>query len=146
MEFPRLGAESEEQLLAYTTATAVWDLSRICDLQSSSWQCRILNPLSEARDRTHILMGTSWVRYCWATMWSPKTCFFIVHLKSLWGQSTNVPSESDKLLLPEKNPTNDNNRNRILREVSTFPFLKGHWMMTWIVINTEFISSTVINI
>ena len=33
----------------------------------SSWQCRILNPLSEARDRTCIIMDTSWVRHCWAT-------------------------------------------------------------------------------
>ena len=42
-------------LSAYTTATATWDLSWVCDLHHSSWQCRILNPLSEARDRTHNL-------------------------------------------------------------------------------------------
>ena len=30
MEVPRLGVKSELQLLAYTTATAMWDLSRIC--------------------------------------------------------------------------------------------------------------------
>ena len=29
------------------------------DLHHSSWQRQILNPLSEARDRTHVLMGTS---------------------------------------------------------------------------------------
>ena len=34
------------------------DLSRFCDLHGSSWLCRILNPLSEARDRTFILMDT----------------------------------------------------------------------------------------
>ena len=40
----------ELQLLAYTTATATSDPSLICDLYHSSWQCQILNPLSEARD------------------------------------------------------------------------------------------------
>jgi len=33
MEVPRQGAELELQLTAYTTATATWDLSRVCDLQ-----------------------------------------------------------------------------------------------------------------
>ena len=30
-------------------------------LYHSSWQCRILNPLSETRDRTHVPMDTSWL-------------------------------------------------------------------------------------
>ena len=50
MEIPRLGVELELQLLAYTTATVMQDLSQVCDLHHSSWQCRILNLLSEARD------------------------------------------------------------------------------------------------
>ena len=50
MEMPRLGVDSELQLPAYTTATAMLDLSHICDLHHSSRQCWILNPLSEARD------------------------------------------------------------------------------------------------
>ena len=37
------------------SATAVPDLSRICDLHHSSRQRQILNPLSEARDQTHNL-------------------------------------------------------------------------------------------
>ena len=59
MEVPRLRVQSEQQLPAYATATARQELSRICDLHCSSQQCRILNPLSEARDQTHILMDTS---------------------------------------------------------------------------------------
>ena len=58
MEFPRLGVEPKLQLPAYATATAVQDLSHICELHHSSWQHGILNPLSEARDQTHILMNT----------------------------------------------------------------------------------------
>ena len=63
MEVPRVGAESELQLLAYTTATTIQDPSRACDLHHSSQQHWILNSLSEARDRTQVLMGTSQVRY-----------------------------------------------------------------------------------
>ena len=59
MEIPRLGVKLELQLLAYTIATAMWDLGRICNLYCNSWQCRILHPLSEARDRIHILMDAS---------------------------------------------------------------------------------------
>ena len=56
---PRLGVLSELQLPAYTTATAMWDPRHICDLHHSSRQCRILNPLSEARDGTRNLMVPS---------------------------------------------------------------------------------------
>ena len=48
MEVPRLGVESELQLQAYTTVTVTLDPSSIYDLQCSSSQCLILNPLSEA--------------------------------------------------------------------------------------------------
>ena len=59
MEVPRLGVQLELQLPAYTTTTAMQDPSRICDLQHSSWQRRVLHPRSEARDRTHIHLDTS---------------------------------------------------------------------------------------
>ena len=52
MEVPRLGVEWELQLLAYATATVVWDLR--CNLG----QLGILNPLSKARDQTCILADT----------------------------------------------------------------------------------------
>ena len=59
MEIPRLEVELELQLLAYTTATATWGLSHICNLHLSSQQCHILNPLSKSRDQTCILMDAS---------------------------------------------------------------------------------------
>ena len=58
-EVPRLGVESELQVLAYATATAMSDLCNVCNLHHSSWQHLILNLLSEARDRTPIVMVTS---------------------------------------------------------------------------------------
>ena len=60
MEVPRLGIESELQLLAYTTAIATRDPSHVCNLQHCSRQHRILNPVSKARDWTRVLMNTSW--------------------------------------------------------------------------------------
>ena len=62
VEVPRLGIRLELQTLAYTTATAMWDPSRLCDLHHNSWQCWILNPQSEARGRARVLMDASRVR------------------------------------------------------------------------------------
>ena len=59
MEVPRRGIESEPRLPAYTKATAMPDLSGVCDLHHSSQQCQTLNPLIKARDRTRILIDTS---------------------------------------------------------------------------------------
>ena len=63
-EFPRLGVKSELQLLAYTTAIATRDPSCNCDLHLGSRQRRILNPLSEARDWTHILVDVRFSPLC----------------------------------------------------------------------------------
>ena len=49
-EVPRLGGKSKLQLPAWAAATATQELSCVCDLHDSSWQHRIPNPLSEARD------------------------------------------------------------------------------------------------
>ena len=43
---------------AYTTALATSDPSCLCDLHHSLQQYQFLNPLNEARDRTHFLMET----------------------------------------------------------------------------------------
>ena len=71
MEFPRLGIELELQLLVYASATAMQDLSLICDLRHSSQQCQILNPLSEARDWTLNPMVSSWFLFHCATTGTP---------------------------------------------------------------------------
>ena len=71
MEVPRLGVESKLQLPAYATATAIQNLSRVCDLHHSSQQRWVLNPLNEARDRTCVLMDTSQIRFRCATTGTP---------------------------------------------------------------------------
>ena len=58
MEVPTLGVESELYLMAYTTATAMSDLSHLCNLYHSSWQHQILKALSKDRDQTCILMDS----------------------------------------------------------------------------------------
>ena len=64
MKVPSLGVKLEPQLLAYTTATATWDPSQVCDLHHSSKQRQIPDPLSKARDRTCILMDPSLIHFC----------------------------------------------------------------------------------
>ena len=63
MDVSWLGAELELQRLTYATATAMQDLSCLCDLYHSSQQCCILKPLIEARDPTHVLKDTSQVHF-----------------------------------------------------------------------------------
>ena len=61
MEVPRPGVESELQLPAYARATTTPDLSRVCNLDH--------NPLSKAKDRTCVLMDTSWVHNLLSYNW-----------------------------------------------------------------------------
>ena len=84
MEVPRLGVKLELRLPAYTRATATVDPRCICDLHHSSQQCWILFPLIEARDPTRVLMHTSQIHYCWATMELSHLChswllYFLLH-------------------------------------------------------------------
>ena len=77
MEVPRLGVESELQLPAYTTTTAMRDLSHICNLHCSSRQCRILNPLNEARDQTCNLTVPRQIRFHCPTTGTPDLAYFL---------------------------------------------------------------------
>jgi len=58
-------------LSAFVTYTAAQGNA----LHHSAWQCQILNPLSEARDQTHVLMDTSQVSYYCAAMGTPNLIF-----------------------------------------------------------------------
>ena len=71
MEVPRLEVQLELQQPAYAAVTAMPDPSRVCDLQHSSWQHWILNPLSEVRDRTCNLVVASRIHFCYATTGTP---------------------------------------------------------------------------
>ena len=78
MDVPRLGVKPELQLPAYATAAALPDPNWVFDLQCSSQQHQILNPLSRARDWTPVLTDTSQVHYCWATVRTPVFfCLFV---------------------------------------------------------------------
>ena len=64
MEVPRLEVELGMQLPAYTMVIVMLDLSHIsdlCQIYATTHSAGSLNPLNEARDQTHIFMGTSWV-------------------------------------------------------------------------------------
>ena len=72
--------------MAYTTATATQDPSRICDLHHISRWHRILNPLSKAQDRTHNLVVPSRIRFCCTMTGTPdfrileRTTFIIIFI------------------------------------------------------------------
>ena len=81
MEITWLEVESELQLPATATATAMQDPSRVCDLHHSSQQQWILNPLSENRDsnQIHNPLSHNW-----------NSCFYIsnpIHLQNMFHQS-----------------------------------------------------------
>ena len=78
MEVPRQGVESELQPLAFTTAIPTHDLSCVCDLHHSSWQRQILNPLSEARDRTRNLVVPSRIRQPLSHEGNSSACFYFL--------------------------------------------------------------------
>ena len=98
MEFPRLGVESKLQLLAYTTATAMWDPSQVFDLHHSTRQHQIHNPLSKARDWTCIRMdASSWMLVKFpVTTGTPEYSFVVVvvaYAHGMWkflGQGSNL--------------------------------------------------------
>ena len=68
MEVPRLGVQLELQLLAYTTATEMWDLSLIFDLHQSSRQRRSLTHWA----RPGIQPASSWILFGFINHWASK--------------------------------------------------------------------------
>ena len=68
--------EVSRSLQAYTTATATWDLSHICNLHNSGRHL-IFNPLSKARDRNCVLMDIL-VRFL--TTEPRRELFFFLHI------------------------------------------------------------------
>ena len=82
MEVPGLGVKSELNLPFYTTATAMQDPSRVCDLYHSSWQCRILNPLNEARNQTCNVMVPSRICFRCTMMGTPRVEYSYKQLPS----------------------------------------------------------------
>ena len=47
--------------------------SHVCNLHCSSRQYQILNPLSEAKDWTYILMDAGQIHFCWVTLGTPNS-------------------------------------------------------------------------
>ena len=79
-------------------ATATWDPSHVCGLPHSSRQCQILKPLSEARDRTFILVDASQIHFRWAVTGTPAPVFFKASSEFHWG------AKGQGTLLPEALP------------------------------------------
>ena len=73
--------------------TATWDLSRVGDLYHSLWQCWILNPMSEARDRTKSSWMLAGCVNHWATTGTPQSlpelCIWPLY-QFLWSPRTLV--------------------------------------------------------
>ena len=74
-KFPGQGGQIRATALATATATATQDPSHVCNLHHSLWQHQTPNPLSEARNQTHILMDTSRIRFHCAT--TGTQCIFL---------------------------------------------------------------------
>ena len=91
IEVPKLGVELELQPLAYTTATVIRDLSH-CVTYTTAQAMPDPNPLSEARDRTCILMDTSQICFCCATVGTP----YIQFLKIMTNDSSIILEEQLK--------------------------------------------------
>ena len=62
--------------LAYDTATAIWDPSHICNLYTMAHgNAGSPDPLSKARDWTHVVMDISFICFHFTTMGTPSVLF-----------------------------------------------------------------------
>ena len=59
------------------------DLRCVCDLYHNAWQCWIINPAIEARDRTHNLMVPSQICLCCAMTGTPFIIFLMFKICSI---------------------------------------------------------------
>ena len=98
MDVPRLGIKSELQLPVYTTVTATPDPSGICNLHHSSRQSSrlTLNPQSEVRDQTHVLMDTSRIHNLLSHNGNSLAGLLLeapgrIHLPAHWSWQASVP-------------------------------------------------------
>ena len=112
MEDPRLEVKSELKPPAYATATATWDPSHVCNLHQSSQQCQIPDALTEARDRTHILMDSSQIHFHCVTKGTPEIILEYALPTDIW----------DGLLLN----TNNTDKNLTKKSKSKFDNFFGH--------------------
>ena len=87
-------------IAAYTTVTATWDPTCICDLHHSSWQHWILNPPSKASDQTCNLMVPSRIRFCCTTTGTPCDFFFFLNVKAQGHAFGIAPSMTIKIPFP----------------------------------------------
>ena len=95
-EIPRLEAEAELQLPAYTTAAAP-DMSHICNLHHSLWQHQVLNPLNKVSDQTRILMDPT------LGPWAMTGTLFSPRLTGVLGSLTDLLCLSFLICRQEKN-------------------------------------------
>ena len=103
MEVPRLGAKSELQLPAYTTATAMWDQSHICKAGSlTHWARQRIKPTSTwilVKFLTHwTTIRTPWISRLTCLYPSSLTCG--VTLMLLKGWVTNIWGRGIRTVLP----------------------------------------------
>ena len=82
MEIPRRGVESELQLLAYTTATAMPDPSHICNLPHSSWLRYLTHWMRPGIEPESAWTLVGFINH-WAMMETPP-CVFLCILYVMW--------------------------------------------------------------
>ena len=137
MEVSRLGVELELQLLAYTTATAAQDPSRICDLCYSLRQCWILNPLSEARDPAPSRDSARCLTH-WATMEILPSLFLMTAFLFSFEELSPIPYRlvvpSNKLPCPSLSRDESMTQTgpiTFFQEVEFFFFFLGYTWGIW---------------
>ena len=135
MEVPWLQVKLELQLPVYATATAMPDLSHICDLCRSLWQHWILNPL-----RPGIKSTSSWILVGFlthrATVGTPQIIFELRYLKENYAYKEML-ERGQKLQFQDSNELNIKNQPFTLLSVFQKPKQKGnhvnlcrsHWLI-----------------